>query len=93
MLELLGLTAALSAAGVGYVKSRDWVANRLRYVDSVHGPAAPIVAGVGAALVAAPVVALVPIIGGGTALLFGCAVGFGTRAGVRRIRRSITPGF
>ena len=93
MLELLGLTAALSAAGVGYVKSRDWVANRLRYVDSVHGPAAPIVAGVGATLIAAPIVAIVPIIGGGTALLFGCAVGFGTRAGVRRIRRSITPGY
>jgi len=93
MFELLGLTAALSAAGVGYVNSRNWVAKRLRYVDAVQGPAAPVVAGVGATLIAAPIVAIVPVIGGGTAILFGCAVAAGTRAGVRRIRRSITPGY
>ena len=93
MLELLGLTAAVSAAGVGYVKSRNWVAHRLRYVDKVQGPAAPIIAGVGATLLAAPVVAIIPVVGGGTALLFGCAVGAGTRAGIRRIRRTLNPGY
>lgn len=93
MFELLGIAAAVSAAGVGYVKSRDWVARRLRYVDSVQGPAAPIVAGVGATLIAVPIVAIVPIIGGGTALLFGAAVGAGTRAGIRRIRRGLNPGY
>jgi hypothetical protein len=92
MLELLTLIAAGSAAGVGYVRSRSFVARRLRYVDAVQSPAAPIVAAVAATVVAAPVVWVVPLVGAGTAILFGAAVGAGTRAGVRRIRRALLPG-
>jgi hypothetical protein len=89
MLELIGLVAAV---GVGYVRSRSFVARRLRFVDAVQSPAAPLVAGAAAVFVAAPVVWLLPIIGGGTALAFGIAVGAGTRAGARSIRRSLLPG-
>jgi hypothetical protein len=92
MLELIGLVAAAGAAGVGYVRSRSFVARRLRFVDAVQSPSAPLVAGAAAVFVAVPVVWLLPIIGGGTALAFGIAVGAGTRAGVRSIRRSLLPG-
>jgi hypothetical protein len=92
MLELIGLVAAVGAAGAGYVRSRSFVARRLRYVDAVQAPAAPFIAGAAAAVIATPIVWVVPLIGGGTALLFGMAVGAGTRAGVRRIRSSLLPG-
>jgi hypothetical protein len=92
MFELIGLVAAAGAAGAGYFRSRGFVERRLRYVDAVQSPAAPVIAGTAAVVVAAPVVWLLPIIGGGTAVLFGLAVGAGTRAGVRRIRRSLLPG-
>jgi hypothetical protein len=91
MLELLGLIAAGGAAAVGYTRSRDFVTRRLRFVDAVRSPAAPLVAGTAAAAVAMPLVWVLPIIGGGTALLFGVSVGFGTRAGVRRLRTMLSP--
>ena len=90
MLELL---IAAGAAGVGYVRSRAFVANRLRYVDAVRSPAAPFVAAAAATAIAAPVVWVLPLLGAGTALAFGAAVGIGTRAGVRRIRRFLSPGY
>jgi hypothetical protein len=82
MLEFL---IATGAAGAGFLRSRDFVARRRRYVEAVRTPAAPWVAAVGATALAAPVVMLLPIVGAGTALAFGAAVGVGTFAGVRRI--------
>lgn len=92
MIELIALAAAGTASAFGYIRSRSFVARRLRYVDAIQSPAVPVIAGVAAAVVAAPVVWALPIVGGGTALLFGAGVGAGTRAGVRAIRRAITPG-
>jgi hypothetical protein len=92
MLELLGLIAASTAAVAGYTRSRQFVVQRLRYVDAVRSPVAPVVAGAAAAAVAMPIVWVVPLIGGGTALLFGAAVGLGTRAGVNRISRALSSG-
>ena len=83
MLELIGLLAAGTAAGFGYVKSRAFVSERLRYVDAAHKPAAPVIAGVAATALATPIVWALPLIGAGTALAFGAAVGLGTRAGAR----------
>lgn len=88
MFELIALTAASAAAVGGFLKSRDFVHHRLRYVDGVQKPSAPIVAGVVATAVALPVVAVLPIVAGGTALAFGAAVGLGTRAGANRIRHT-----
>jgi hypothetical protein len=93
MLELLAMLGAAGAAGIGYVRSRSFVARRLRYVDAIQTPAAPFVAGAAAAAVAMPVVWVVPLIGGGTALLFGAAVGLGTRVGIRRIRKALPAAF
>jgi hypothetical protein len=89
MFELIGMILTLGTAGLGYAKARDFVATRLRYVDAVQHPAAPIIAGAGAAVVALPIVAFVPLVGAGTAMLFGAAVGMGTHAGLRENRPSV----
>jgi hypothetical protein len=89
---MLELIAAAAAAGVGYVRSRSFVARRMRFVDAVQRPAAPLIAGAAAMALAVPVVWVLPIIGGGTALIFGIAVAAGTSAGARNIRRSLLPG-
>jgi hypothetical protein len=63
--------------------TRDYVARRLRYVDAVQKRSAPVIAGVVAGLLAAPVVALLPIVGAGTAVGVGVAVGIGVLNGSR----------
>ena len=88
MIELLILGAAVGGIGAGYVKVRSFVRERLRFVDAVQRPVAPILAGTAAAVVAAPVVWLVPVIGGGTAVLFGAGVGLAVSHGARDVRRS-----
>lgn len=63
--------------------TREFVARRLRFVDAVQKPSAPILAGVAAALLAAPVVALLPWVGAGTAVGVGLSVGLGVLSGNR----------
>ncbi len=89
MFELIGFAATTALTIVGYFQARQYVERRLQYVDAVHGLRAPLLAGLAACLVAAPVVALVPVVGAGTAILFGVAVGAGVAAGARNIRRRI----
>lgn len=86
LLEMIGIVAAGAATATGYYQTRDFVRRRLRFVDAVQKPLAPMVAGVGAAVAAVPVVGLLPVVGTGTAILFGMGVGAGVRAGVRAIR-------
>lgn len=92
MLELVGFAAACSAAVLGYAKTREFVRSRLRFVEAVHRAGAPLKAGGAAALLATPVVILLPVVGIPTALLFGAAVGFGVRAGSRDIRKQLPGG-
>jgi hypothetical protein len=80
MFELLGTAAAIGAGIAGYVTSKDFTKRRLRFVDAVHRSPVPIIAGVGAALVAAPIVWVLPIVGAGTAILLGAGVGLGVRS-------------
>lgn len=87
MIELLLLGAAAGGIGAGYVRVRRFVRDRLRFVDAVQRPAAPVLAGVVGALAAAPVVWLLPVVGGGTALLFGAGLGLAVRHGARDVRR------
>jgi hypothetical protein len=82
----LAVVAAALAALVGYRQARSFVRNRLRYVDAAHTSRAALIAGAAAAAVAMPVVWLLPIVGAGTALLFGASVGAGVAAGSREIR-------
>lgn len=85
MFELIGLIAVGVGAGAGYLKSRQFVSHRLRYVDAARKPSAPIIAGVAATMVAIPVVTVLPIVGAGAAVAFGTAIGLGTRAGAKDI--------
>ena len=82
---MLGLIAAgiAGAAGVvGHIKSRSFVGQKLRYTSIVEKPALGLWAGVGAVVVAAPVVALLPLVGPGTAIALGAGVGTGVALGV-----------
>ena len=88
MIELLILGAAAGGIGAGYVQVRSFVRNRLRFVDAVQRRAAPLVTGAAAALLAAPVVWVVPVIGTGTALLFGAGVGLAVSHGARDVRQA-----
>ena len=92
MFELLGLASAGAASVWGYFTSRSFVRKRLRFVNGIHRAAAPWGAGVLAAIVAAPVVMLLPIVGAGTAILFGTGVGVGVAAGARDLRKRIGSG-
>ena len=87
MLGLIALGATIAAVVFGYFTSRRFVRDRLRFVDAVvQGRWAPFAAGALAALVATPVVALLPIVGTGTALLFGASVGVGVAHGAKDAR-------
>jgi len=86
MFELIGLVVTGVAAIGGYVKTRSFVKRRLRYVDGVQKTAVPVIAGAAAAIVAAPVVAVLPFVGAPAAIMLGVGVGAGTHAGVRDIR-------
>ena len=84
---MIGLLIGVAAAGGGFVAARQFVSRRLRFVDAVHRPAAPIIAGVGAAALAAPI-ALLPLVTLGTAIAFGVGVAGGVASG-----RQDTPGY
>jgi hypothetical protein len=86
MWVLIALAVSFAAAWFGFMEARGFVRRKLRFVDAVQSPLAPVAAGIGAALVAGVVVALIPIIGIGTALSFGISVGMGVAAGARDVR-------
>lgn len=92
MFELIGLIATAAVAAVGYFQSRAFVRHRLRYVDAVQKTGVQILAGAAAWLVAMPIVALLPLVGGMTAIVFGLAVGTGVAAGAKDIRRRLPSG-
>ncbi len=80
---MLELVIAGVAGVFGHLKSRKFVGQRLRYTTIVEKPALGLWAGVGATIVAAPLVAVLPIVGAGTAIVIGAAVGTGVALGVK----------
>ena len=92
MLGLIAFVLSSVATTVGYIQARTFTAQRLRFVNGVHSLKAPIGAGLGATLLATPITWLLPLVGGGTAIFFGVAVGLGVAAGARDIRRRIGAG-
>ena len=67
MFELIALGIAGATGVYGHIKSRNFVGKRLRYTKFVEKPALGLFAGVGATVVAAPlvgIVGLVPLVGG-----------------------------
>ncbi len=89
MLTLLAAGVAGAAGIFGHYKARSFVARRLRFTSLVEKPALGVVAGVAAAVVAAPVVAFIPVIGAGTALVFGAGVGTGAALGAQDAKRPL----
>jgi len=92
MIDLLFAAGTGAATLLGYLKSRQFVRDRLRFVDAAHKPTAPIIAGAVAAVIAAPVVWLLPVVGAPTALIFGIGVGWGVHHGSRDARKRLPGG-
>jgi hypothetical protein len=91
MFTIISMAIALAVAVVGYLQAKSYVQNKLRFVDAVQHFAAPLIAAVAAMLIAAPVVWLLPIIGKGTAILFGLGVGAGVSSGAKDVRKRLAP--
>ena len=94
LFTLVGFVVTVGAAILSFGLAREYVRNRLRFVDGVRHPIAPWVVAILATVILAPAVALihiVPIIGSlfgfGTALIVGGATGLGTASGVKALKR------
>ena len=90
--SIAGFAITLAATLLGYWQARQFTQNKLRYVDAVHRGGIALLAGLAAALVAAPITWLLPLVGGGTAILFGVGVALGVTSGAREIRKRISAG-
>lgn len=77
---MLGLLVTAAALVGGFVVARDFVRRRLRFVDAVKRPSAPLIAGVAATAVALPI-ALLPVVTIGTAVALGVGVAGGVASG------------
>lgn len=84
---MLQLLLTLTAGAIGFILARNFVRRRLRFVDAVHSPFAPLLAGGGAALLAWPAV-LLPYVTLSTAIVFGVGIGWGTASGARGLRHN-----
>lgn len=89
MWSTLSLLLMFAAGAVGYLAARGYVKRRLRFVDAIRSPLAPVIAGVGAFVLGWPF-AFLPLVTVGTAVLFGIGVGVGTASGARAITRGDT---
>jgi hypothetical protein len=94
LFTLIGLVVTVGATLVAFGLAREYVRNRLRFVDGVRHPIAPWVAALIATVILTPVIGLlhiVPIIGSlvgfGTALFIGIGTGLGTASGVKALKR------
>ena len=92
MFALLAFALSTAAVIIGFTQAKDFVSRRLRYVDAARSSLAPVVAGIGAGLVALPIVWMLPFVGVGTAVAFGLSVAMGVAAGNKDVRRSLPPG-
>jgi hypothetical protein len=81
---IFALILALVLSVAGYRTARTFTAQRLRYTAvGAHPGASGLIAAVGTTLLAAPVVAFLPLVGAGTAIALGAGVGTGVVAGTR----------
>ena len=87
LFSLIGFVVTIGAAVVAFSMARQFVRSRLRFVDAVRNPVAPWLAFIGAFLILLPVVAVLPLVTAGSALLVGGATGLGTASGVKALKR------
>ncbi len=91
MFTMIAFIIATIAAIFGYSAAKKFVRDRLRFVDGAHKPTTPIIAGIGAYIIAMIVVGLLPIVGIGTAIAFALSVAFGAAAGSREVKSGNLP--
>jgi hypothetical protein len=84
---MLQVLLTVAAGLTGYLVAKNFVRNRLRFVDAVHSAWAPLVAGTLAFAFAWPL-ALLPLVSIAPAVMFGIGTGLGTASGARIIRRA-----
>ncbi len=89
MFGLIGLGVAAAVGVVGHMKSRKFVGRKLRFTSLVEKPGIGLAAGVAATIVASPIVAILPLVGVGTALAFGAGVGTGVSLGVSDAKKPL----
>ncbi len=89
MLTLLTLGIAAAAGILGHTRARSFVGRRLRFTSLVEKPYLGVAAGVAAAVIASPVAALLPLVGAGTAIVFGAGVGTGAALGAKDAKRPL----
>jgi hypothetical protein len=83
MFSLIAAGIAGASGVYGHIKSRKFVGQRLRYTKLVEKPLLGVWVGAGATVVAAPLVAVLPIVGAGTAIAIGAGIGTGVALGVK----------
>ena len=87
---ILALTVTVGSGILAFGFARGFVRRRLRFVDAIRSPVAPVLAAVGAAILVMPLTML-PLIGavvsGVTAAVVGLGAGLGTRSGVKALQR------
>ena len=83
---MLQLLLAVSAGLAGFFLAKNFVRNRLRFVDAIQSGWAPLVAGVVAFTFAWPL-ALLPLVSVAPTIMFGIGTGLGTASGARIVRR------
>jgi hypothetical protein len=81
---MLDIIAAGVLGVASHVKSKDWVRRKLRYTNIVEKPGLGLFVGAATAVVAAPVIAALPIIGMGTGVVVGIGLGAGVGTGISR---------
>ncbi len=91
MFTIIAFVIAAVVSLFGYNTAKRFVRDRLRYVEGAHKFTTPIIAGIGAYLVAIVVVAFLPIVGFGTAIAFALSVAAGAAAGSREVRSGNYP--
>ena len=89
LIAALMLAAAGAGMGISYVKVRDFVRDRLRFVDSAQKPAAPWIAGIVGVVVASPIAAIWPFLPMASlvAIGYGVVVGAGVRSGQKQVKQ------
>jgi len=87
---ILALTVTVGSGILAFGFARGFVRRRLRFVDAIRSPVAPVLAAVGAAILVMPLTMLPlvkVVITGVTAAVVGLGAGLGTRSGVKALQR------
>lgn len=82
---LVSIGISLAVTSLGFAVARRYVRDRLKFVDAIHTMKAPVLAGLVGWALFMPLTML-PLIGVGTAIVFGLSVGLGVRAGAKDIK-------